>query len=241
MKITTHNRLIGVAVILIVVFMLTWLIPTRKPRPTRHAVPVAAVPVGAKANSESNQQGVAIVSTSATPSGSTASERSLAEVSSAQMPTAISSPATTGASANAASNGNESVTTNPTPPLSTASQAISGYAASSQQSESASVTAKPARLTTTSHHEKANRARSPKTTRGFYVQVGSYSSLSGAKKVLTRLRSKGIRARVDRAIVGGHRYYRVRIGSFSQKSSANNMRKRVSDVGYRTARVFTGK
>ena len=70
-----------------------------------------------------------------------------------------------------------------------------------------------------------------------YVQVGSFSDAGNARDVRRRLR--GLDAAVERAQAFGQTVYRVRIGPFSDESSARRMLDRVFERGFHEARIFT--
>jgi cell division protein FtsN len=59
----------------------------------------------------------------------------------------------------------------------------------------------------------------------WYVQVASTTSRQGASDLVTRLKKKGIKASSTPVTLKGKQWYRVRIGSFPDKNSANQARK----------------
>ncbi len=58
---------------------------------------------------------------------------------------------------------------------------------------------------------------------GFAVQVASYDRLPKAKSEVSRLQSRNYDAYVDRSIVNGKTYYRVKIGPVQTKNMANSL------------------
>jgi len=59
----------------------------------------------------------------------------------------------------------------------------------------------------------------------WYVQAASTTSRQGANDFVTRLKKKGIKASFTPVTLKGKQWYRVRIGSFPDKNSANQARK----------------
>jgi cell division septation protein DedD len=59
----------------------------------------------------------------------------------------------------------------------------------------------------------------------WYVQVASTTSSQGANDFVARLKKKGIKAVSTPVTLKGKQWYRVRIGSFPDKDSANQARK----------------
>ena len=72
-----------------------------------------------------------------------------------------------------------------------------------------------------------------------YVQVGAYGKRENAELQAGKLRSRGHDARVDRAENGGRSLWRVRIGPFALKQSAEEKLDRVVADGFYEARIFS--
>ncbi len=69
----------------------------------------------------------------------------------------------------------------------------------------------------------------------YAVQLGAFSGTSRAQTLATRAREAGLRVRVVR--VEGSRLVRVRVGRFTSPEPANELLKRVKDLGFQAALV----
>ena len=73
-----------------------------------------------------------------------------------------------------------------------------------------------------------------------FVQVGSFSSLGAAKKLLPKLKGLTAKAKVRKVKVGRDNVYRVRVGPFTSYNKAQNALASVQGRGFYEARIFTG-
>lgn len=234
---TIRNRLIGVAVVLIILFLLTLLIPSHHSESAHPALAVSAVPVGSSAG---------------TPP---------APGSSAETSSAPAAPLNQIGGSNGVEN-----TASP-PPAATvaapADSAVGSVTPSSLSARSAPSIAdnQPVKALAPAHREpqarpdtnthgtpkaaavKVSPDRSAKASsdNAFYVQVGSYHVQNNARNVEDGLKKAGYAVKIDPVSVSGHRFYRVRVGPFSDKGTARAARKRIAASGYKNARVFTGQ
>jgi DamX protein len=71
----------------------------------------------------------------------------------------------------------------------------------------------------------AERVNALRGSGSWYVQVASTTSSQGANDFVARLKKKGIKAVSTPVTLKGKQWYRVRIGSFPDKDSANQARK----------------
>lgn len=80
----------------------------------------------------------------------------------------------------------------------------------------------------------------PEGTGAHWLQVGAFSSASGAAEVSKRLKADGFETRVEIGIVEGQGFYRVRVGPYALPAEAARMaeaRDRLEGLGYPTRQV----
>lgn len=216
MNVTTNNRLIGIAVALIVLFLLTWLIPSKKKRPMRsQSIPVAAIPVGSGASSDSSTK---VASTrSVAPSNG---EGTMAKTN----PTGLTSPLTE-------KDKGRSPSENPK------LEGARGVATTAPQQQS---TRKSLRAPT--KQMNAQRRKSPPvsassmgTAAKFYVQIASFRHRGDAKKMTSLLHRKSIKAHINRVMVDGHPYFRLQLGPYPTRKDAEAERVHMIREGYKHA------
>lgn len=208
---TLRNRLIGLAVVLVVLFLLSWLIPRHPPRvaDSGAAIPVTAVPV----NGDGALRAPVAAATSAPPASSTAA------------------PA-----ANGSQNGGSAATQPPQDAAAAPASAPSAVIAPAPKPAPAST---PAASSAPQPQPAATPAK--RDSGGtVVVQVGSYSESANAEKVLLMLRKKGYRGDVVPVTVAAKRYYRVQVGPYADKASAEGALRRLSVDGFKGARVVGG-
>lgn len=81
--------------------------------------------------------------------------------------------------------------------------------------------AKATTTTTTTTTVKAEETSTESDVTGdFTIQVSAHTSMDSARLVESELRDMGYQSYVVESIVGGVRYYRVRVGSFTSKNDA---------------------
>ena len=210
---TTRNRLIGLAVILVILFLLSWLIPQQPRTPGGESIPVAAVPVG------SSSTVVAPVATApdVTPVGEATHASSGDDGIRTQ-------PYDTG--------NNAAATAQRQPP-----------AAAEKQGAPADVSPAPSQGAATSavvKHDNAPEKTQATGAGAAFVQIGSYSDSSNAQSVLSELRKKGYRAEVDQVTVAGKSYHRVRVGPYKDRDAASTAQKKLAADGYKGSAVVGG-
>jgi septal ring-binding cell division protein DamX len=71
----------------------------------------------------------------------------------------------------------------------------------------------------------AERVNALRSSGSWYVQVASTTSSQGANDLVARLKKKGVKAVSTPVTLKGKQWYRVRIGTFPDKNSANQARK----------------
>jgi DedD protein len=71
----------------------------------------------------------------------------------------------------------------------------------------------------------AERVNALRGSGSWYVQVASTTSSQGANDLVARLKKKGVKAVSTPVTLKGKQWYRVRIGTFPDKNSANQARK----------------
>ncbi|MBF9014726.1 MULTISPECIES: SPOR domain-containing protein [unclassified Oceanispirochaeta] len=77
------------------------------------------------------------------------------------------------------------------------------------------------------------------TVQVFWIQVGSYSSLTKAESVSDSLKSRGLTTTVQSKSVGGNAVFRVRIGAFNTKAEADKFSVQVKGLeGYEESFVI---
>lgn len=77
------------------------------------------------------------------------------------------------------------------------------------------------------------------TVQVFWIQVGSYSSLTKAESVSDSLKSRGLTTTVQSKNVGGNAVFRVRIGAFNTKAEADKFSVQVKGLeGYEESFVI---
>lgn len=207
---TLRNRLIGLAVVLVVLFLLSWLIP-RHPTPAadgRGAIPVTAVPV----NGNGALSAPAAAATSAAPAASTA--------------------------APAASHPQNSTAATMPPPRPDAAAPVPGPSVATTPSQKPVAASTSAAIPAPQPAESS--PAKPDSGGNVVVQVGSYSESANAEKVLLMLRKKGYRGDVVPVTVAAKHYYRVQVGPYADKASAEGALRRLSVDGFKGARVVGG-
>lgn len=217
MNVTTNNRLIGIAIVLIVLFLLTWLIPSKKTRTKHQApIPIAAVPIGSRTSSNPAVRLSTIHSGASPASGNSVITTKLF------APTSLSSKAEVG--------------TNSKRPGSAVASATKDEADLKPLSHST------VRVSTGKHYVSHRQqlfvpspAREAKT--GFYVQLAGFRKMRDAQRMTSRLHHQLIRAKIDQTVVNGHRYYRVWLGPYRTRRLAEKERERMARHGFRSAWV----
>ena len=219
MKVTANNRLIGIAVALIVMFLLTWLIPSTKvkvkPKQSQ-SIPVAAVPIGSSTSPNA-------------PADATSTSLAVSSKSQAAMTKAN----TVGLKSSSDKNAERTFANNPAP----AGTADTATALPKEQSAR-----RPVQLPTGQKNARLQkRTAVPPSHRGaaasFYIQIASFGDLRDARKMRSMLRHKSIRAHIDHAAVNGHSYYRLRLGPYPTRKAAEMERRRMVHDGYKHAWV----
>ncbi|MDA9179942.1 septal ring lytic transglycosylase RlpA family protein [Emcibacteraceae bacterium] len=76
----------------------------------------------------------------------------------------------------------------------------------------------------------------PEVGDDIYVQVGAYSQISGASRVISGVKHIGAIA-MEGITLNGRKLYRVRIGPLHSTTTANAALKQVLDLGHNTAKV----
>lgn len=213
---TMRNRLIGLAVILVILFLLSWLIPRQPKAPSGESIPVAAVPVGAASTA------VATVASApdVTPVGEAASA-STGDDGIRTQPYSANDNAQTAAQAQSA--------------------APAGRPGARVDVSSAPAVPTPAQAaasdTPVKHEPAPDKAAAASAA---FVQIGSYSDAGNAQSVLSELRKKGYRADVDQVTVGGKSFHRVRVGPYSNRDAAGAAQKKLAAEGYKGSTVVGG-
>jgi len=87
--------------------------------------------------------------------------------------------------------------------------------------------------------EQAERAQAPIPSGSVVVMAGSFRDRDNALMRVRDLKNAGLEPRIVTATVNGLRYYRVAIGSFNSRGSAEKLLDKVQDRGFYDARVVT--
>jgi rare lipoprotein A len=66
----------------------------------------------------------------------------------------------------------------------------------------------------------------------FTIQVGSFREILNASRLKTALEMKYDRVYITETVLGGNRFYRVRVGKFNLRDDVNNIAKILADEGY---------
>jgi peptidoglycan lytic transglycosylase len=83
----------------------------------------------------------------------------------------------------------------------------------------------------------ATPAGGPALGQRYFVQVGSFADPGNARRIRDRLAAYYPDVRIDPAIAGANRYYRVRMGAFMRRAAAQDRAMRVAAYGYRVVIV----
>lgn len=217
MNVTTNNRLIGIAIALIVLFLLTWLIPGNKTRSTRQpSIPVAAVPVGSR--------------TSSNPSVRLSTIHSVASVASGNSITTTKTLVPSSLTGKAEGN------TNAKRPAPVAAIGTKEKVALKPSSRSA-VRISTGQNFTSHQHRPVAPSLARKAKAGFYVQLAGFRRIRDAQRMASRLHHRSIRAKIDQTMINGHRYYRVWLGPYRTRRLAEKERLHMARHGFRSAWV----
>jgi len=66
--------------------------------------------------------------------------------------------------------------------------------------------------------------------RGYSIQIGSYDTNDKAKAEISSLKKMNYDAFLDKAVVNGKNYYRVKIGPISAKGKAIDMLREIQET-----------
>lgn len=235
MNTTMRNRLIGLVIVLVVLFLLSWLIPRHQSARDEHAVPVSAIPVGTAsvaAASSAMKPAQATAASGVTSGGMTSAEDDGIHT----QPYQSAEPA-----ASTTGNGNTQAS---------AAQAASQYATAAAPTQAEAPQSHPKPRTKASaaapqSHPKP-RTKIPAVTsypasRGdAYVQIGSYGEMANAQKMLSSLKQKGFRGRIDTVAVKSKTFYRVRVGPYVDKNAATKAQRQLTAKGHKGTQVVSG-
>lgn len=250
---TWRNRLIGLVIVLVILFIISWLIPRHAARTQSVAIPVKAVAVGS-----SSAQPAASASASGSVTGTVAANGAGALSEAGGAPNGAISGGTT--------SGPEGIT-KPVSAAQTASEyALRAHAArqpqqrQDQQQPVQSEVAKPhpartaAAVAVKTHKPAAHRASEAANNRtdhhvsttarakssasgSIYVQVGSYGDRDNAQRMRSELQTQGFHSRIDPVKLHDHTLYRVRVGPYESDASAAAAQNRLVRKGHKGAQV----
>lgn len=212
MNVTTNNRLIGIAVALIALFALSWLIPGQKARPRRsRSIPVAAVPVGSSTSPNPSVQATPLHS--GTPS--------------------VSESAVVSTNPEASMALTKATKESPPEKRRAAEREAGGPSVAPPKQSPRPAARAPARQQAVALKKRVLVPSSAKdATAGFYIQIASYRDFGDARKTASLLRHKFVRTKINRTMLKGHRYYRVRLGPYSTRHMAEAVSRRLAGDGF---------
>jgi len=224
MNTVSRNRLIGLAIVLIVVFLLSRLITRHQPVQDEHSIPVSAISVGSAS--------VAMASSAIKPAPPTAGGVAIGSVVSTDTggiqtqpyrptETAGTSAENGGAAASAAQTASQTAIAASAPPQAKAPQVH--LQPSTKLPTAASKPAAP------------DRARDRP-----YVQIGSYSDTGNAQKMLSSLQQKGFHGLIDTVTIKGKIFHRVRVGPYDGKPDAAKAQGQLAARGFKHTRIVSG-
>lgn len=67
----------------------------------------------------------------------------------------------------------------------------------------------------------------------FTIQLGSFTSLAGADRLRESLAREGEDASIEELVIGGQTHYRVRVGTYPDRGSAQAAARQLAERGYR--------
>lgn len=220
MNTVLRNRLIGLAIVLIVVFLLSRLILPHQPVQDVRSIPVSTIPVGSAS--------VATASSAIKPAPPTAGGVAIGSV---------------------ASTDTGGIHTQPYRPAETAGTSAEngGAAASTAQtaSQTAIATSAPPQAKAPQVHLQPSTklptaASKPVAPDRSYVQIGSYSDTGNAQKMLSSLQQKRFHGLIDTVTIKGKIFHRVRVGPYAGKPDAAKAQGQLAARGFKHTRIVSG-
>ncbi len=216
MNTVLRNRLIGLAIVLIVVFLLSRLIIRHQPVQDEHSIPVSAISVGSAS--------VATASSAIKPAPPTAGGVAIGSV---------------------ASTDTGGIQTQPYRPTETAGTfAENGGAAASAAQTAITASAPPQAKAPQVHLQPSTKlptaASKPAAPDRSYVQIGSYSDTGNAQKMLSSLQQKRFHGLIDTVTIKGKIFHRVRVGPYAGKPDAAKAQGQLAARGFKHTRIVSG-
>ena len=97
---------------------------------------------------------------------------------------------------------------------------------------------RPPRVLTT---QASSAKTSPDKSHGHFVQVGAFANLSNARSRQQALKQAGQKARISKEKIGDRSLFRVRVGPYKSRGTAQSMLDRILALGFYDARIFALK
>lgn len=234
MNTTMRNRLIGLVIVLVVLFLLSWLIPRHQPAKDEHSIPVSAIAVGSSS--------VAAASSAMKPAQTMAGGVAAGGMTSADNGGGIQTQPYQSAGAAGTSTDSDGTQASA---AQTASQYATAIAAPTQAEAPHPKPKAKTPAAAPQSHAKPNiqtpaAASYPASPGDAYIQIGSYGEMANAQKMLSSLKQKGFRARIDTAAIKGKTFYRVRVGPYVDKNAATTVQRQLTAKGYKGTQVVGG-
>jgi len=220
MNTVLRNRLIGLAIVLIVVFLLSRLIIRHQPVQDEHSIPVSAISVGSAS--------VATASSAIKPAPPTAGGVAIGSV---------------------ASTDTGGIQTQPYRPTETAGTSAENDGAAASAAQTAIAASAPPQAKAPQVHLQpstklptaASKPAAPDRARGrSYVQIGSYSDTGNAQKMLSSLQQKRFHGLIDTVTIKGKIFHRVRVGPYAGKPDAAKAQGQLAARGFKHTRIVSG-
>lgn len=209
------KRVVGFAVLVVVVLAVLLFLPRPGTPPQQDAIPVAAVPIGKQGPLDTTPAPAAEGEPSAQDTSAPAHPQTAPAVTASPAPSTVWKDAV------------------PREP------AVESAPPAAVEKTPAAEPAAPA-ASTPAVKRPASAPRAPAAPQGrFYIQVASFSDAANASAALQKLRGIGFRGTTDTTRLNGKTWTRVQVGPYADRASAEAAQARLKAQGYGGSRVLS--